>query len=183
MLVPPLLVPPLLRLQALVPGRVPGVQRQPHRHFYFIDCPRKFLVFGRCVGFEKALDYTRVGYHIVQSTLLLSFFQHRGIQGRTFIRRIAIELNNIHFNSSRHNLQLWSLCPLSGLSFNALNWVNHSAQGATISFMFRSCKISRSFAFFLHNSDKLVAQLNGCVSSTSQVYAPRGAWPYALTTV
>ena len=36
-----LLVLPLLRLQALV--GLPGVQRQPHRHFYFIDFPRHFL--------------------------------------------------------------------------------------------------------------------------------------------
>ena len=54
------------------------MQRQPHRHFYFIDFPRKFLVPARCGGFEKALDFTRAGYRIVQTTLLLSFFlQHR----------------------------------------------------------------------------------------------------------
>ena len=36
-LILPLPVPPLLRLQALV-----GVQRKPHRHLYLLNCPRKF---------------------------------------------------------------------------------------------------------------------------------------------
>ena len=86
-LVTPLLVLPLLRLHALV--CLPGVQRQPHRHFYFIDFPRKCLVPARCGGFEKPMDFTRAGYRIVQSTLLLSFFCSTGsIQTRTFIRRI-----------------------------------------------------------------------------------------------
>ena len=111
-LVTPLLVLPLLCLQALV--GLPGVKRQPHRHFYFIDFPRKFLVPARCGGFEKALDFTRGGYRIVQSTLLLSFFaapdQYR--RGRLSDGYIAVEQD-----SSRHNRQLWSLCPLSGLSF------------------------------------------------------------------
>ena len=35
-----LLVPPLLRLQALVFA----VERQSHRHCYFLDCPRKFHI-------------------------------------------------------------------------------------------------------------------------------------------
>ena len=121
-----MLNPPLLRLQALlVPGAtLPGVQRQPHRHFYFIDCPRKFLVFARCGGFEKALDFTLAGYRIAQSTLLLSFFfaaPEAYRRGRLSDRYayIAMKLNKIglHYNSSRHSEHLWSLCPLSGFYF------------------------------------------------------------------
>ena len=46
------LVPPLLRLQALVPM----VKRQPHRVCYFLDCTRKFRLrplwwLQKCSGF------------------------------------------------------------------------------------------------------------------------------------
>ncbi len=112
-LVTPLLVLPLLRLQALV--GLPGVQRQPHRHFYFIDFPRKFLVRARCGGFEKALDFTRAGYRIVQSTLLLSFFFEAPDQYR--LGHLSDGYIAVEQDSSRHNRQLWSLCPVSGLSF------------------------------------------------------------------
>ena len=168
-LVTPLLVLPLLRLQALV--GLPGVQRQPHRHFYLIDF-MKFLVPARCGGFEKALDFTRAGYRIVQSTLLLSFFlQHRTNTDADLYPTDTSQLNKI-VAATTDNSGRYVHHPAS--IFNALNWVNHSARpdlrgcsiamwrlgsktsknpaaqqgGATISFMFRSCTISRSFAFF-----------------------------------
>ena len=72
------LVLPRLRLQALVPM----VQRQPHRVFYFLDCPRKFRL-RPLWWLQKKLRrpyFTRAEHRIVQNT---------------------------HFNCNRHN---WQLC-------------------------------------------------------------------------
>ena len=79
---PPLLVPPPLRFQALVPpllrlqALVPMVQCQPHRICHFLNCPRKFRL-RPLWWLQNALDFTRAGHRIVQSTLLRSFLQHR----------------------------------------------------------------------------------------------------------
>ena len=44
-------------------------------------------------------------------------------------------------------------------------------RGATIRFLCQHCESSRSFALIFIYGDKLFAQLNGCVRSTSQAYA------------
>ena len=117
-LVPPLLVSPLLRLQALVPG----VPRQPHRHFYFIDCPRKFLVFARCGCFEKALDFTRAGSRFLQHQ------RHTGADvyptdtlQRSWTRyTLIVAYTTDNSYSGRYVHYPASL-------FNDLNWVNPAA--------------------------------------------------------
>ena len=55
-LVPPLLFPPPIRLQALVLG---GATSNTSPLLF-----PGFLVFARCVGYEKALDFTRAGDRI-----------------------------------------------------------------------------------------------------------------------
>ena len=96
-MVPPLLVLLLLRLQALVPG----VQRQSIAIAISWIALESF-VFARCSGFEKALDFTGAGQGIVQSTLPLSFdCSTEGIcyrRGRLSDGFIVMKLNKTHFN-------------------------------------------------------------------------------------
>ena len=74
-----------------------------------------------------------------------------------------MNLNKIHFNSSKHN----------GYHVVYRSTTSNNARGATISFMFRHCKSSNSLALVFTHADELVAQFNGCASSTSQAYARR----------
>ena len=79
------LVPPLLRLQALVRYRWCNVNRIA---FAILWIALGSFVFARCGGYKKAQDFTRAGHRIVQSTLLHSFFAAPEAYKRTFIRRI-----------------------------------------------------------------------------------------------
>ena len=70
---------------------------------------------------------------------------------------IAMKFNKIHFNSSKHN----------GYHVVYRPTTSKNARGTTISFMFRHCKSSNSFVLVFTYADELVAQCNGCASSTS----------------
>ena len=73
-----------------------------------------------------------------------------------------MKLNEIHFNSSKN----------SGYHVAYRSTTSKNARGATISFVFRHCKSSDSFALVFTYADELVAQFNGCAN----------VGPYALTT-
>ena len=88
------------------------------------------------------------------------FVNTGGIHARMFNsdRYIAMKLNKIHFNSSKHNGYYVVYRPTT----------SKNARGTTISFMFQHCKSSNSFALVFTYADELVAQFNGWASSTSQ---------------
>ena len=86
LLVPPLLIPLLLRIQGAGSG-TGGATLTAYRHCYFLDCLGSF-VFAHCGGYEKALDFTRAGHRIVQSSLVFCSTGGICLKARTFIRPI-----------------------------------------------------------------------------------------------
>ena len=87
-----LLVPPLLRLKALVPG----VQRQPHRHCYFLDCPRNVRLqplwwLRKSCGF---LFSCRTPHCPVDASSLV-FYSTGSMQARRLIRRKGLHSNEV----------------------------------------------------------------------------------------
>ena len=99
MLVPSVLVPPLLRLQALVPM----VKRQPHRVCYFLDCPRKCRRRPALWWLQKSSGfYSCRPRHCPVDASSLVVLQHY-TRGRLSDGYITMKLNKTPFICSRHN--------------------------------------------------------------------------------
>ena len=132
LLVPPLLVPPLLvpsllvpphhlRFQALVPpllrlqALVSMVQRQPNRVCYFLDCPRKFRLRLLWWLHKSSGFYSCRPPHCPVDASSLVFLQHRRPTSADVYptdtpppTSIIMKLSKTPFNyCSRHN---WQLC-------------------------------------------------------------------------
>ena len=115
---------------------------------------------------KKAPDFTRAGHRIVQSTLLPFFCSTIGIGADIYTLSdgyITMKLNKRHFNCSAHEHL--------GSRHRRMQQPA-STRGATICTISFCFGIARVLDHSLWYADKLVAQLNGCASSTSQAYAP-----------
>ena len=89
--------------------------------------------------------------------------------GRCFFSHFFVNTGGIHARTlTPTDTSQWS-CSSKHNGYHVVyrSTISINARGATISFMFRHCKSSISLALVFTYADELVAQFNGCVSSTS----------------